>query len=373
MRACSYQTARPSWKHDVARRVGRVLAAGFVAAVSVVALVAATPYRDTRGRFRLEIADRWALAPGFGDTYGMVFRRPLRRPGTFATLTVHVDPVSAGSLRGFADEIERSGSARRRGKERKQKIAGRSALVREYRTAASDKRPEPGRARSYFLQAAGQFFHLRAEAPRNELRLVEDDLRWMLARFEPARIEPDAASEAARHRAPPPWVGRWRSDAGVAFLLGSDGRFALGGAEGTYNVSGRSLTLELPGGATRRFAIEIDGARLVLTSPELGAPAVYRRAGTTAAAPGRRAGSATIAGRWETRSGVKPVVLDLGGDGRFSMGGLTGTWEAAPGRLTMRGGPGQSVTYRYTVDGTKLTLSGGDLDDPVDFQKIAGP
>lgn len=370
MGASSYQSTGSVWKAHV--RGGLLLALS-------VALIGATPYEDTQGRFRLALPDGWGLAPQFGDTFGMSFEKPLGRDRV-ATFLVHVDPVSADDVGGFADAVEglhdASRQYRRLGEE-KARVAGQQAVVRRY--AAVGASGGRVRVQAWYVRAGKRFFHLRTWAPSGMLRSVIGEVEGMVASFHPgaaaARGRRPGGGASARQAevAPDELIGVWWNAEGVRFALGGDGGFVLGGAEGRYRIEGRELILKPSSGGTLRFSYALVRGGLELKSPALDKAARYtrRRAAASTSERGTEAAAAPI-GAWKTSTPKGPMILTIAADGAFSMGTMRGTWVVEGDRLVLAAAEGERASYRFKQRGSTLTLSEGDLEKPLTLRKVAG-
>lgn len=347
MRDASYQSAITRWKAFV-----------LLAGASLV-LAGSTPYEDTKQRFSLRLPEKWRLTPRFGDLWGMTFERTLEA-GMSTALTVHVDPVPAVDLPGFAEAAERSwasnGPSTPVSAERAT-VAGRPAIVRDSDQAGR-------RVRAYYLEAGGHYYHLRFEVSPALARTIEPEWGRILASFQPG-AGPPARGAAATARAPsdaipPGLLGTWRGKSGVTLVLKGERTFSMGGLKGRYTLEDDVLVLVVPGRSPLRFTVALDGDTLSLSAPSLAEPATYTRA---------PADEGTLGGVWKTEGGGTSLALSSGG--KFEMGPLAGRWEASEDRLVLRGDRGEEVTYRYSLEGGVLTLSGGDLESPLVFRRAA--
>jgi hypothetical protein len=216
--------------------------------------------------------------------------------------------------------------------------------------------------RAYFVEAGGRYYHLRFEAPPAHVRSIDAEWSAILASFKPGRGPDRAAASSAAPAAtlPPGLVGTWRGTTGVTLVLKAERTFSMGGLKGRFSMEGDVLVLVVPGRAPLRFTVTLDGDALALASPSLAEPATYARVASD---------EGTLAGTWRTEGGV---TLSLSaGTGRFEMGPLAGRWDASEDRLVLRGERGEEVTYRFSLEGGTLTLSGGDLEDPLVFRRAA--
>ena len=78
-----------------------------------------------------------------------------------------------------------------------------------------------------------------------------------------------------------------------------------------------------------------------------------------------------LAGTWkaETPDGPRSVVIR--GDSSASYGDETVRWRLVGDSIHIAFGD-EWMVYRYALKGTRLTLSGGDLDEPITLRR-AGP
>jgi hypothetical protein len=71
-------------------------------------------------------------------------------------------------------------------------------------------------------------------------------------------------------------------------------------------------------------------------------------------------------------SGQGPRTVIVRADSSASYGAETVRWRIVGDSLALALG-GEWVSYRLKLKGTRLTLSGGDLTEPVTFQKVGPP
>ncbi len=76
-----------------------------------------------------------------------------------------------------------------------------------------------------------------------------------------------------------------------------------------------------------------------------------------------------LLGTWTAHIGQVKMDLRLGEDGRFRLDGREGTYSVEPNVLKLQSGPNQ-VAYGFTLADNKLTLSGGDLTQTMQFTKV---
>jgi len=77
---------------------------------------------------------------------------------------------------------------------------------------------------------------------------------------------------------------------------------------------------------------------------------------------------ASLVGRWEADLGKEKVQLTLDGKGGFLLGVVGGTYRLEGSLLKLRGREAD-VAYSFELAGSQLTLSGGDLAQPVKFTR----
>jgi hypothetical protein len=358
------------------------------ALAAVLAVVAARPYEDTKGRFRITLAEKWELMPQFGDMSGMTFRRVIktRRGEVPAILLVHMDSVQASDTKEYADAVEadlKKQPGYQRLDERAAMVGGKPALLREYKLLVSKKPKIEKIVRAYYLESAAHLYLLHVESTVQEIKSIEKDVDEMLASFTPlAGSTAGKRSEPEIEHGQRSISGRWVNSDELVMVLGDDGTFALAEASGRYEVKGDTLTMIIPGQGreTFTFAHDPEKATLTLSSPNLGEPMVYRRVSSASTAKkekpsdaGEELSSKALLGRWSTATPNGLLVLDLRPDKSFSMGAMRGEWTVKGGRLILRKSPKEAIEYRARLDGGRLLLSGGDLDEEVAFGRADGP
>src|SRR5262249_4273721 len=131
------------------------------------------------------------------------------------------------------------------------------------------------------------------------------------------------------------------------------------------------------------FAHDTAAGTLTLTSANLGEPMVYHRISGSASAkkekdddkkgekPSDKALSAKVLhGRWSTPTPNGTLDLDLRADKSFTMAAMHGAWVIKGDRLSLKRSPKEVIEYRARMEGEKLLLSGGDLDEEVAFSRV---
>ena len=335
----------------------------------------ASPYTDTRGRFSLEMPSGWQLHPAFGDTKGMVFRKSLGQEAeAFAVFRVQVEPKKETSLDDIWIDVETHLAEGARGVEvvsrnRRLLVAGRPARGRRYRVRSSGHGPsasgEIRDVRVDVFETTEAFFVLSYDARMRDAARLSADRRAFLRRF---RVEPDGRSSSGSSArvalTRDMLLGAWRHPSGSVLSLRPDGRFSLGRVEGTFSFSGGELVLKMAPGNVQTFRARIEDRRLILTSPALSEPVSYVRS-EVPSTPART----TLVGRWMTETPNGAVHLVLSDDGHFSLAETKGTWRVESATIRFEKSPTESILYAFELEAGRLTLSGGDLDEPVVFTR----
>jgi hypothetical protein len=79
-----------------------------------------------------------------------------------------------------------------------------------------------------------------------------------------------------------------------------------------------------------------------------------------------------ISGTWEADSPDGPVSIIVRTDSSASFGDEIVRWRLAADTVYLALG-GEWIAYNYRMKGKTLTLSGGDLEEPIDLKKIGPP
>ncbi|MEO8030454.1 MAG: hypothetical protein ABI765_06380 [Gemmatimonadota bacterium] len=94
----------------------------------------------------------------------------------------------------------------------------------------------------------------------------------------------------------------------------------------------------------------------------------------SAAAGRAEAQSSAVVGTWEaslkdSQRKDAPRIVIVRGDSSASYGTETVRWRVTGTKTILLALGGEWVSYDFKVSGTKLTLSGGDLDKPITLTK----
>ncbi len=347
-----------------------VLRAGRVALVLWAGLsIAARPYHDTKERFSLELAPGWEMAPQFGDTLGMVFKKLLgRRSQAMALFMVRVAPPGTAGSRTFADATEQVFASQpgfRALGESRARIGGQSGFVRRYQVQLDRSSPIKKQIDAYFLESSNNVYLIHVETTVSARARIDADVTAMLASFRPGGAAPNDAPPPAGVPAARAVAGRWINDDGLILVLDSDGTFALAEVGGHYEATADTLTLIIPNKGRESFTYVLAARTLTLRSPNLPTPMTYRRV-----EEGAKHRTATdLVGAWKTVGTPRAVSLELKNTGRFVMGEFEGKWRYEDGRLHLERSPSEVITYDAKLDGDRLILAGADLDRPIALKR----
>lgn len=334
---------------------------GMVSVLVVTVMVMSTgarPYEDTRGRFKIQPASGWRLAPRFGDVRGTAFEFEKRPAGIPARFTLWADKLEEGldPWRALESELRASTTIQRQRDLPRMQIGGVPADVRRYqgRRGANDVV-----VRAHVFAASDFRYTLWWEASLRKERQIARQVARMLASFQPAAPRNPSPLPAKKEELQRSVVGRWQSDEGVVLELRKNGTFRLADVKGQYRVQGKQLELRPRDGTPQRFSIRWEQNALLLTNPVLQRPLRYR---PSSAVPKPQKITHSWVGIWRARK-VPSVELELGPGGNFKLGRYQGQWMEDDGYLRLRLGPRQVLSYRFRFEGKALVLEGADLDD----------
>ena len=79
-----------------------------------------------------------------------------------------------------------------------------------------------------------------------------------------------------------------------------------------------------------------------------------------------------LTGTWEAESADGPVTIIVRGDSSASFGEEIIRWRIGADTVYLAIG-GEWLAYNFDLRGSVLTLSGGDLEEPIDLQKLGPP
>ena len=90
------------------------------------------------------------------------------------------------------------------------------------------------------------------------------------------------------------------------------------------------------------------------------------------AAAGAQPGAADLAGTWQTDTPDGPQTVVVRPDSSASFGEETVRWRVVADTVFLALG-GEWIGYNYRLRGRTLTLSGGDLEEPVELRRLGPP
>ncbi|MBE0592555.1 MAG: hypothetical protein IH616_09160 [Gemmatimonadales bacterium] len=79
-----------------------------------------------------------------------------------------------------------------------------------------------------------------------------------------------------------------------------------------------------------------------------------------------------LSGTWEAESADGPVTIIVRPDSSASFGDEIVRWRIVADTVYLAIG-GEWLGYNYALRGSVLTLSGGDLEEPIDLKKLGPP
>jgi hypothetical protein len=82
--------------------------------------------------------------------------------------------------------------------------------------------------------------------------------------------------------------------------------------------------------------------------------------------------SPDLTGTWEAESADGPVTIIVRSDSSASFGEEIIRWRIGADTVYLAIG-GEWLAYNFELSGRVLTLSGGDLEEPIDLQKLGPP
>ena len=78
-----------------------------------------------------------------------------------------------------------------------------------------------------------------------------------------------------------------------------------------------------------------------------------------------------LEGRWQARTGEAIHHITVRGDSSAQFGEQLARWRLVGDSLWLTVGDGVWMVYAVSVIGDRLTLSGGDLEEPVTLRRVA--
>jgi len=174
----------------------------------------------------------------------------------------------------------------------------------------------------------------------------------------------------------------------AVLMLNPDGSGEFNGEEIHWTFEQNILTIAEPT-STTMYNAALAGDSLTLSGANLRAPITFKRLGsggtpqTTSgesdsnsggglAAVSGGGGSPAVVGTWQVQntSGTFTLVLDANGSGKFNNDKIR--WQFNQGVLTLSWENGTTYMYNTSLAGDTLSVSGGNLSQPILFHRL-GP
>jgi len=322
-------------------------------------------YEDSKGRFALMLPLGWELAPMPGDIAGMMFRRSIGDvPAMFRAA---VEPVrDSDALASALDRLTTTFAQEigyRKLTDLPAKVAGMPALRRAHSAFLSGNDKIVRYAVDTVVIAYGYVHFLHFETTENAYPSFKGDLDKLLESYRPL----------AGRKSYGPLLGDWElvsSRTGLRLSLGPDLGFVLGDKKGRYRADGTRLTFIQPEGR-ETFEYSVSESTLLVRNENLSDPMTYRRVGQQqpdlVAVPPASVAERSVVGNWRVVDG--DLTLKLSPSGAVQFGPLSGRYRLKGALLTIESAAGIEMTYHYSINAGRLTLSGGDLEQPLVLQR----
>jgi hypothetical protein len=322
-------------------------------------------YQDTKSRFVLALPLGWELAPMPGDIKGMLFRRTIGDvPALFRAAVEPVrdsDTLESALDRLTADFTQEIGY--RKLTDLQVKIAGLPAMRRTHTAFLSGDEKIVRYSIDTVVLAYGFAYLLHFETTENAYPSFKNDLDKLLGGFRPL----------AGRKVYGPLLGDWdlvSARSGLRLTLAPDLSFVLGDKKGRYRADGSRLTF-IQADGRETFDYVVSETSLVVRNDNLSDPMSYRRVGQqqpelVAVSP-PSAAERSIIGSWRVVDG--DLTLKLSPSGGVQFGPLAGRYRIKSSLLTIESAAGVEMTYHYSIHAGRLTLSGGDLEQPLVLQR----
>ena len=151
---------------------------------------------------------------------------------------------------------------------------------------------------------------------------------------------------------------------------------------GKWSADGGTLTLSNDAGEKTTYEMEVTEDNLILQGGDLSSPLELQREVDpgTKPPPDKPSEIGPLIGRWEHKSRFLHGVIVLIPDGRYAsflttpgvdMPYENGKYESDGKHLTLRC-DGNEVTYDLAVNGESFTISGGNLSNPLTYDRVPG-
>ena len=202
-----------------------------------------------------------------------------------------------------------------------------------------------------------------------------------------ARAEDGVFGPLQQRAAQEALLGSWVAQVGetqVRLELAADGSCQLGGVSGTYEADADSIVFRTEAGAAEyTYSVGSEGlslsggdivGSLTFVRPAAPAPPIASPVTPKAGVIGEQQTevlSRTLRGRWVAQVGKAQLDLRLHDEGKFTLNDSSGTYTVSGGALVLTS-DGAQMSYQFDISPQDvLTISGGDLAQPVKLSRSA--
>ena len=329
---------------------------------------AAAPYNDTKDRFEIDLASGWRLAPVPLDGTGMVFKKDVDlSPGL---LRVHVAPWEPGlSVRSQFQKLMEPFEAEIGFHEISRRVQNKGGWLRHhinFTMFANGDARVVRKAQLEMIVAYGSAYVIYFECLEKGWKYFSADLRLMQKSFKP-KINRDTYAAV---------VGEWADvENGQSFILRKNNEFEMSHLKGIYTVDGGQMLLYLRDGQ-ERFRYRLQQKKLYLSNSNLTRPQTFKRIdllrtkSTGSKKKEQKPKSVKrmdLYGKWRVVDGslAEPLTLFLSPTGTMAFGPMHGRWKYDNFTLTLTSVSGTQRVYHLSLDGRRMRMSGGDLDNEI--------
>ncbi len=329
---------------------------------------AAAPYNDTKDRFEINLASGWRLAPVPLDGTGMVFKKEVDlSPGL---LRVHVAPWEPGrSARTQFNKLMQPFEAEIGFHEISRRVQNKGGWLRHhinFTMFANGDARVVRKAQLEMIVAYGHAYVIYFECLDKGWKYFSSDLRVMQKSFKP-KIN-SAIYDTV--------VGAWSDiENRQSLKLKKNNEFEMSHLKGIYTVDGGQMILFLKDGQ-ERFRYQIKKNRLHLSNSNLSQPQIFKRVDllkTNSQATKKQVKQVKtvkrmdLYGKWRVVDGSlsEPLTLFLSPTGTMAFGPMHGRWKYEDFSLTLTSVNGTERVYHLSLDGRRMRMSGGDLEQEI--------
>ena len=169
-------------------------------------------------------------------------------------------------------------------------------------------------------------------------------------------------------------IGEWAEvGQGTNMILKNNNDFEMAHLRGQYTADGGKIVLHLPSGR-ETFRYQVQDRTLSLFNSNLSEPQIFKRVALLAtkkpSIPTTKAKTIKrmqLYGKWRVvdQALSEPLTLFLSPTGTMAFGPMHGRWKYEHFRLTLTSVNGTERVYHLSLDGTRMRMSGGDLEDEI--------